>query len=80
MRILYTGLSPRIRTRLAYLCETDLAALEPGDYEIDGEPIYARALTYTTRGRRRKGYGRRIAATSICRYMVEARNASAMRR
>jgi YhcH/YjgK/YiaL family protein len=46
---LYRGLSPRIDCAFAYLCETDLAALEPGDYEIDGKDIYARALTYTTR-------------------------------
>jgi YhcH/YjgK/YiaL family protein len=46
---LYRGLSPRIDRAFAYLHETDLAALEPGDYEIDGKKIYARALTYTTR-------------------------------
>jgi len=46
---LYVGLNPWIDRAFAYLRETDLAALEPGDYEIDGKNIYARALTYTTR-------------------------------
>ena len=46
---LYVGLNPRIDRAFAYLRETDLAALEPGDYEIAGKDIYARALTYTTR-------------------------------
>jgi len=43
------GLSPKIDRAFVFLHETDLAALEPGDYEIDGQRIYARALTYTTR-------------------------------
>jgi biofilm protein TabA len=46
---LYVGLNPRIDRAFAYLRETDLAALEPGDYEIDGKNIFARSLTYTTR-------------------------------
>jgi biofilm protein TabA len=46
---LYRGLSPRIDRAFAYLHQTDLAALDPGDYEIDGRKIYARALAYTTR-------------------------------
>lgn len=46
---LYEGLNARIDRAFAYLRETDLTALEPGDYEIDGKNIYARALTYTTR-------------------------------
>jgi YhcH/YjgK/YiaL family protein len=46
---LYQGLNAKIDRAFAFLRETDLAALEPGDYEIDGREIYARALTYTTR-------------------------------
>jgi YhcH/YjgK/YiaL family protein len=46
---LYRGLSPRIDSAFTYLRETDLSTLEPGDYEIDGENIYSRALIYTTR-------------------------------
>jgi len=46
---LYRGLAPSIDRAFAYLRETDLAALEPGDYEIDGKNIFARALTYITR-------------------------------
>jgi YhcH/YjgK/YiaL family protein len=46
---LYRGLSSRIDRAFAYLRETDLPTLEPGDYEIDGKNIYARALSYTTR-------------------------------
>jgi biofilm protein TabA len=46
---LYRGLNTRIDRSFAYLHETDLAALEPGDYEIDGKNIFARSMTYTTR-------------------------------
>ena len=46
---LYVGLNPRIDRAFAYLRATDLAALEPGDYEIDGKDIYAKVLTYDTR-------------------------------
>jgi YhcH/YjgK/YiaL family protein len=46
---LYRGLNSRIDRAFAYLHETDLAALEPGDHEIDGKDIFARAITYTTR-------------------------------
>ena len=46
---LYRGLHPRIDRAFEYLHQTNLTALEPGDYEIDGESIYARVLAYTTR-------------------------------
>ena len=46
---LYRGLAPSIDRAFAYLRKADLAALEPGDYEIDGKNIFARALTYITR-------------------------------
>ena len=46
---LYRGLHPRIDRAFEYLHRADLAALALGDHEIDGENIYARALTYTTR-------------------------------
>lgn len=46
---LYRGLSSRIDRAFAYLRETDLATLEPGDYDIDGKNLYARTLSYTTR-------------------------------
>jgi YhcH/YjgK/YiaL family protein len=46
---LYRGLNPRIDRAFEYLRTTDLAALAPGDYEIDGKDIFARSLTYTTR-------------------------------
>jgi YhcH/YjgK/YiaL family protein len=46
---LYRGLSPGIDRAFDYLHQTDLSALELGDHEIDGEKIYARVLTYTTR-------------------------------
>lgn len=42
-------MGPRIDQAFAYLRGTELAAFEPGDYEIDGKDIYALALTYTTR-------------------------------
>lgn len=46
---LYRGLSDRIDRAFAYLHQTDLRALEPGDYEIDGRNIFAKVQTYTTR-------------------------------
>ena len=45
---LYTGLSPRIKNALDYLCETDLAALEPGNYELDAA-LNVRVLRYDSR-------------------------------
>lgn len=46
---LYRGLNARIDRAFEYLRQTDLAALEPGSYEIDGKIIYARVMNYNTR-------------------------------
>jgi YhcH/YjgK/YiaL family protein len=46
---LYRGLSAKIERAFAFLHQTDLVAIEPGDYEIDGRTIYARVQNYTTR-------------------------------
>lgn len=45
---LYSGLSPRIKQALDYLCETDLAALEPGSFSI-GAGLNVRVLRYDSR-------------------------------
>jgi YhcH/YjgK/YiaL family protein len=36
----YTSLNKRFEKAFAYLAKTDLAPLEPGRYEIDGDEIY----------------------------------------
>ncbi|MCX6029268.1 MAG: YhcH/YjgK/YiaL family protein [Chloroflexi bacterium] len=46
---LYDVLSPRIRRAFEYLHQTDLAALELGNHEIDGKNIYVRVQQYATR-------------------------------
>jgi YhcH/YjgK/YiaL family protein len=46
---LYTNVSERIALGLKYLQETDLAALEPGKYEIDGTNVYAAISAYDSR-------------------------------
>jgi biofilm protein TabA len=46
---LYRGLSARIDRAFDYLCQADLSAVGPGEYEIDGRNIYARVQAYTTR-------------------------------
>ena len=38
---LYLSLNERFEKAFAYLIKTDLVAAEPGNYEIDGENIYA---------------------------------------
>lgn len=46
---LYTNVSERIALGLKYLQETDLAALEPGKYEIDGTNVFAAVSAYDSR-------------------------------
>lgn len=46
---IYYGLSERIATGLKYLQEKDLAALEPGRYEIDGSNIFLLIQDYTSK-------------------------------
>ena len=45
----YSGLGNRLIQALAYLQETDLLALEPGQYEIVGEDLYCIVDQYSTR-------------------------------
>lgn len=42
----YTGLSQRINEALTYLAETDMAALEVGKYEIDGDNLFVLIQSY----------------------------------
>jgi biofilm protein TabA len=44
---LYTALGPRIARGLRFLAETDLAALAPGKYELDGKRLFVLVSDYT---------------------------------
>lgn len=46
---LYAGLSPRLQQVFEYLRETDMAALAPGKYELDGDRVFAIVSEYTTK-------------------------------
>jgi len=45
-RYLYENISPRIKTSLEYIANTDFSAIEPGKYEIDGENIFVLVQEY----------------------------------
>ncbi|MEG1931691.1 MAG: YhcH/YjgK/YiaL family protein [Pygmaiobacter sp.] len=47
--VLYDGVSFHVATALRYLRETDFAALPDGQYDIDGENVFANLMTYTTK-------------------------------
>lgn len=42
------GIEGRYAKAVDFLKNTDLAALEPGKYEIDGKDVYANVTAYTT--------------------------------
>jgi len=46
---LYTSLGPRVARAFDYLQGTDLGALVPGTYELDGRRLYALVQDYTTK-------------------------------
>jgi YhcH/YjgK/YiaL family protein len=46
---LYTSLGPRVARALDYLQQTDVVALDPGTYELDGRRVYALVQEYTTK-------------------------------
>lgn len=46
---IYYELHPRFRQAFQFLIDTDLNALEPGKYEIDGTNIFALVQQYTTK-------------------------------
>jgi len=48
---LYEHLSPRIKRAFDYLRRTDLAALAPGRYDIDGDTLYVMLSQYETKPR-----------------------------
>ena len=48
---LYSGIHPGIRRALAYLAQTDVAALASGRYDIDGERLFALVQRYDTKSR-----------------------------
>lgn len=45
----YDGLNPRIKAALAWLATTDLAALAPGRYELDGSNLYVLMQGYDSK-------------------------------
>ncbi len=47
-RNLYAAISPRIKTALDYLADTDFSGVEPGRYEIDGQNLYVMVQQYDT--------------------------------
>lgn len=47
-RNLYAAISPRIKTALDYLADTDFSRVEPGRYEIDGQNLYVMVQQYDT--------------------------------
>ncbi|RAV16660.1 YhcH/YjgK/YiaL family protein [Paenibacillus contaminans] len=46
---LYYGVSENIKKALEYLEQTDFSAMEPGNYEIEGENMYAMLQHYVNR-------------------------------
>ena len=48
---LYTSLGTRVARALNYLQQTDVGALEPGTYELEGRHLYALVQEYTTKAR-----------------------------
>jgi YhcH/YjgK/YiaL family protein len=45
-RHIYEAISPRIKTSLEYIANTDFSAMEPGKYELDGANIFALVQAY----------------------------------
>jgi len=45
-RHLYESISPRIKTSLDYIANTDFSEMEPGKYELDGENIFVLVQEY----------------------------------
>ena len=47
-RYLYENISPRIKTSLEYIANTDFSKMEPGKYELDGENLFILVQEYDT--------------------------------
>lgn len=47
-RHIYTAISPRIKTALEYIAETDFSVMEPGRYELDGSNLFVLVQVYDT--------------------------------
>jgi YhcH/YjgK/YiaL family protein len=45
-RHIYSAISPRIKTALEYIAETDFSKIEPGRYELDGSNMFALVQAY----------------------------------
>ncbi|MBB6446085.1 YhcH/YjgK/YiaL family protein [Bacillus benzoevorans] len=46
---MYYGLHPRLQKGLQFLEETDLAAMKPGKYEIEGDKVFVLIQEYETK-------------------------------
>jgi len=46
---LYYGMHPSIKKALEYLKQTDFSAMEPGNYDLDGENMYVMVQHYVNR-------------------------------
>jgi YhcH/YjgK/YiaL family protein len=53
---LYTSLGKNMEDGLRYLQETDLASLQPGRYEIDGERLFVLVQEFTTKPKEQGGW------------------------
>jgi YhcH/YjgK/YiaL family protein len=47
-RQIYAAISPRMKTALEYIANTDFSEMEPGRYELDGSNLYVLVQTYDT--------------------------------
>jgi biofilm protein TabA len=45
-RQIYEAISPRIKTALEYIANTDFSSMEPGRYELDGSNLFALVQAY----------------------------------
>jgi YhcH/YjgK/YiaL family protein len=45
-RHIYAAISPRIKTALEYIAQTDFSSMEPGKYELDGSNLFALVQAY----------------------------------
>ena len=48
-RAQYYGLGERFQKALDYLAETDFSKLEDGRYDLDGDNLFVKLSTYTTK-------------------------------
>jgi YhcH/YjgK/YiaL family protein len=47
-RLIYAAISPRMKTALEYIANTDFSEMEPGRYELEGSNLYVLVQAYDT--------------------------------